>query len=94
LRPPNGFESAGDDFNPDDHEHLLLAEGGPHAGDIANRYVPESGPLRGQVINSAVSLDGGAAIRGKALPFHEAADDYATQPSGEGGGRLACGVIE
>ncbi len=90
-----GHESAGGHFNPMNVPHGYLAEGGPHAGDMPNQYVPADGILRAQVFNSAVSLEGGgAAIKGKALMIHANPDDYAGQPSGNAGKRLACAVIE
>jgi superoxide dismutase, Cu-Zn family len=90
-----GHESAGGHFNPTDAKHGYMAEGGPHAGDMPNQYVPADGTLRAQVFNSAVTLEGGdAAIKGRALMIHEKADDYEGQPSGNAGKRLACAVIE
>lgn len=87
-------ESAGGHYNPSDTAHGYLAEGGPHAGDMPNQYVGEDGTLRAQVFNSMVSLDGDNAIRGRALMVHAGADDYTSQPSGDAGARLACGIVE
>jgi superoxide dismutase, Cu-Zn family len=95
CNPEDGFESAGGHFNPDDSAHGYLADGGPHAGDMPNQFVPENGVLFSQVFNSMVSLDGEQpSIRGRALVFHAAPDDYESQPSGNAGDRLACAVIE
>ncbi len=87
-------ESAGGHYNPTDAAHGYLAEGGPHAGDMPNQYVPNDGVLRAQVFNSMISLDGENAVRGRALMVHGGADDYASQPSGDAGERLACAVVE
>jgi superoxide dismutase, Cu-Zn family len=92
--PGDAFESAGGHFNPEGRDHGYLVEGGPHAGDMPNQFVPENGVLRAQVFNHMVSLDSDAAIRGRTLVFHSLPDDYETQPSGDAGDRLACGVIE
>lgn len=90
-----GHDSAGGHFNPTSKEHGYLVEGGPHAGDMPNQYVGADGILRAQVFNSAVKLDKGeTGILGRALMIHAKADDYQTQPSGDAGARLACGVIE
>jgi superoxide dismutase, Cu-Zn family len=92
--PEGGFESAGGHYNPDDSQHGYLVEGGPHAGDMPNQYVPADGPVRSQVFNPNVTLGGDAGIRGRALMIHAQPDDYESQPSGAAGDRLACAVIE
>ncbi len=90
-----GHDSAGGHFNPSAREHGFKSAGGPHAGDMPNQYVGADGVLRAEVFNAAVSLDDGeAGIAGRALMIHAKADDYASQPSGNAGERLACGVIE
>lgn len=93
--PEVDHESAGGHFNPGDADHGYHVDGGPHAGDMPNQYVPADGVLRANVFNSFVSLDGGEnAIRGRALMIHAEADDYESQPSGDAGDRIACGRIE
>ncbi len=88
-------DSAGGHFNPDGSDHGYLVEGGPHAGDMPNQYVPADGTLRAEVFNSFVTLDeGDNAIRGRALMVHAGTDDYQSQPSGDAGARVACAVIE
>ncbi len=91
----SGHESAGGHFNPTDKKHGYLSEGGPHAGDMPNQYVTADGILRAQVFNGGVELNRGkTGILGRALMIHAKADDYESQPSGNAGQRLACGVIE
>jgi Cu-Zn family superoxide dismutase len=88
-------ESAGKHFNPTNAEHGLLAAKGPHAGDMPNQYVGQDGVLRAQVFDSMVTLDGKKdGIRGRALMIHADSDDYRSQPAGDAGERLACGVVE
>ncbi|WP_439816404.1 superoxide dismutase family protein [Zavarzinia sp. CC-PAN008] len=91
------FESAGGHFNPGDHAHGFTAQNGPHAGDMPNLVVPDSGALKVQVLNTAVALDssdhGLMDSDGAALVIHDARDDYATQPTGDAGGRFACAAI-
>lgn len=90
-----GHESAGGHFNPGSNEHGYMVEGGPHAGDMPNQYVPADGTLRAEVFNQALTLaEGDAGIVGRALMVHADADDYKSQPAGNAGDRLACAVIE
>ena len=93
------FTSAGGHYNPDGSEHGFMVEGGPHAGDFPNIHVPEGGELTIEHVNDRVSLEEGAegALRdddGSAIIIHANADDYESQPSGDAGDRIACGVIE
>ena len=95
CQPP--FESAGPHFNPAGRQHGLRNLNGPHAGDLPNVYVPESGNLRTDVFVTSVSLQPGQAslldADGSALMLHAFADDYVTDPSGGSGARIACGVV-
>lgn len=88
------FKSAGDHFNPGDHQHGLMGADGPHAGDMPNIPVDAEGKARAQVLNTMVKLEGENAIRGKALVVHAKADDNRSQPAGGAGDRIACAVIE
>jgi Cu-Zn family superoxide dismutase len=93
------FTSAGGHYNPDGSEHGYNVEGGPHAGDMPNIHVPEGGALTVEYVNERVSLEEGAegALSdedGSAIVIHANADDYESQPSGDAGDRIACGVIE
>ena len=93
CEPP--FASAGGHFNPDAAEHGFLPEAGPHAGDMTNVIVGQDGAVAVELLDSFLTLgtdlfdDDGAAIVIHAMP-----DDYASQPSGNAGDRIACGVIE
>lgn len=93
---PPTFESAGGHFNPANREHGYLAAKGPHAGDLPNIHVA-SAPLRLEVFVEGVRLDSGPSMLldsdGGALVIHGGADDYQSEPSGDAGKRLACGVI-
>ena len=88
------FKSAGGHYNPTDAKHGFAAEEGMHAGDMPNIHVPDSGTLEIEVLNVHLSLneelfdDDGAAI-----VIHEGPDDYVTDPAGDAGPRIACGVI-
>lgn len=91
------FTSAGGHFNPDDADHGFHGAAGPHAGDMPNLWVGEDGRGRVEVINERVRLDDGprGLFRkgGTALVIHAGPDDYASQPAGAAGPRIACGVI-
>jgi Cu-Zn family superoxide dismutase len=93
--PP--FESAGGHFNPEGKKHGKDNPAGPHAGDLPNIDVPDSGRVKLQVAVKGVSIDGGPGALldgdGAALVVHEGVDDYKTDPAGNAGKRLACGVI-
>jgi Cu-Zn family superoxide dismutase len=97
CEPP--FTSAGGHFNPGGKKHGMLAAEGQHAGDMPNLHIPASGELVVEVLNSAVTLEKGKANslfgpQGTALVIHAGKDDYKTDPAGDAGGRIACGVVE
>jgi superoxide dismutase, Cu-Zn family len=92
------FEAAGGHFAPEGDPHGILTEGGEHAGDLLNIYVPPSGHVIVERLAREVTLEQGASASllggdGTALVVHERPDDYATQPAGDAGTRIACGVI-
>jgi Cu-Zn family superoxide dismutase len=95
CEPP--FTSAGDHFNPDGKQHGYLAPQGQHAGDLPNIHVPESGAVKIDMLAPQVTLKDGqnrlADADGATLMIHAKPDDYQSQPSGEAGDRIACGVI-
>lgn len=92
------FASAGGHFNPATRSHGFRNAAGPHAGDLPNIHVPESGALRVEVVSTAASLGPGQGTLGdadgSAIVIHALADDYQTDPAGASGARIACGVIE
>jgi Cu-Zn family superoxide dismutase len=62
---------------------------------MPNQYVPADRTLRAQMFNSQIVLDEAEnGTRGRALMIHGGTEDYASQPSGDAGDRLACAVIE
>jgi superoxide dismutase, Cu-Zn family len=97
--PPGDFTSAGGHFNPEGRDHGFEVEGGPHAGDLPNLHVPETGEVRVELINAMVTLEEGQRNSllggdGTAFVIHAEADDYESQPAGDAGARIVCGVIE
>jgi len=92
------FESAGGHFNPAGRQHGLENPAGPHAGDLPNIVVPESGRLALDLTTPRVTLDSATSTGvfdadGTALIVHAMADDQRTDPSGNSGARIACAVI-
>lgn len=93
CEPPD-FKSAGGHFNPEEDKHGLENPAGPHAGDMPNIHVPETGKLRIEVLNQMVHLSQGLFDPdGAAIVIHQGGDDYRTDPAGAAGPRIACGVI-
>lgn len=87
--------SAGGHFNPAQQPHGRAGRGPHHGGDMDNIVADGSGVARVDVRALGVSLGGGATdIGGRAVVVHAAPDDYATQPAGNAGARVACGVIK
>jgi len=95
CEPP--FESAGGHFNPGKKAHGVLDLGGSHAGDLPNVVVPAGGKLEFELFVPGLTLAAGPSsvldADGTALVIHAKADDYRTQPAGDSGDRIACGVI-
>jgi Cu-Zn family superoxide dismutase len=97
CEPP--FTSAGGHFNPDNKKHGLMAAQGHHAGDMPNLHIPPGGELVVEVLNASVTLakdkpNSLFGANGTALVIHAGKDDYTTDPTGEAGGRIVCGVVQ
>ena len=92
------FKSAGGHFNPANKHHGLQNPEGPHAGDIANFKADAKGNAMATLTAAGVTLgDGPNSVftgGGTALVVHAKADDGKTDPSGNSGDRVACGVIQ
>ena len=96
CEPP--FESAGGHYNPAEHQHGFLDPNGEHNGDLPNITVRSDGTASAETVAWMVTLRGGDAPLldddGSALVIHSGVDDYRTDPTGNAGPRLACGVVE
>jgi Cu-Zn family superoxide dismutase len=96
---PPDFKSAGPHFNPTHKKHGLENPEGHHAGDMMNFMVKSNGTAKTTIKNDAVVLGDGSqpnslfANGGTALVIHAKADDMKTDPAGNAGDRIACGVI-
>lgn len=91
------FKSAGGHLNPAGHTHGSLSEGGKHLGDMPNLTVGANGTG-----SADVDLEGRAGLvleqifdaDGTAVVIHAGPDDYRSDPAGDAGPRIACGVLK
>lgn len=91
------FESAGAHLNPEGKQHGLKNPLGPHQGDMNNVTVGKDGRLKTTVTNARVTIGTGPTSlsrTGGALVIHAKPDDMKSDPAGNAGDRIACGVIE
>jgi Cu-Zn family superoxide dismutase len=87
------FTSAGPHWNPAGKKHGFNNPAGPHGGDLPNVTVAANGVLQEAVTLPGASFASLLDADGAALVIHARADDYVTDPSGNSGDRIACGVI-
>ena len=80
-------------FNPTHKQHGAPDASDRHAGDLGNIEADASGKAHLEWTDKVMKLSGADSIVGHAVIVHEKADDLKTQPTGNAGGRLACGVI-
>ena len=87
------FASAGGHWNPTNMKHGSMNPQGPHEGDMPNLMVGADGRGTLTAKLAGASFDGLMDADGAAMVVHAGADDLMTDPSGNSGGRLACGVL-
>jgi len=88
------FKSAGGHFNPAGVPHGGPADGERHLGDLGNIVVGEDGIGRLEVSSEQITVEAGDhSVVGRAVVLHAKEDDLVSQPTGDAGSRLACGVI-
>jgi Cu-Zn family superoxide dismutase len=91
---PDG-SSAGGHFNPATKNHGSPHAPEHHAGDLGNLWVDEQGEGHHVLLMPDLSVqDGPGSVRGRAIIMHASVDDLVTQPTGNAGGRIGCGVIQ
>jgi superoxide dismutase, Cu-Zn family len=87
-------KSAGGHFNPSGAEHAGPMDEKHHAGDLGNIEVKADGTGDLTITSTMLTVkEGPNSVVGRSVIFHEKADDLKTQPTGNAGGRLACGVV-
>jgi superoxide dismutase, Cu-Zn family len=87
--------SAGGHFNPHDHPHGAPSVGEHHAGDLGNIVAGEDGRATHRMTVDFLTVSPGeASVVGRSVIVHAQADDLESQPTGDAGGRVACGIIE
>ena len=87
------FTSAGGHFNPMSQPHGAPQASARHVGDLGNVEAGADGVATLDWTDAHLAFDGHHAVVGRAVIVHAKADDLKTQPTGDAGGRLACGVI-
>jgi Cu-Zn family superoxide dismutase len=96
CEPPD-FKSAGPHFNPENKKHGLQNPDGPHAGDMPNFTVTSKGTAKATIVNKNVTFGSDShslfSNGGTAIMVHAKGDDGMTDPSGNSGDRIACGVV-
>jgi Cu-Zn family superoxide dismutase len=92
---PPSFASAGPHFSLRRDRHGFLHQAGAHEGDLPNLRVPESGAVEVEIVAAGAMLNDSGLLDadGASVVVHAGADDYETDPSGNSGARIACGVI-
>jgi len=96
--PKAGFASAGPHFSSDPTKmHGFFAQHSPHSGDLPNEFAAADGTLHASVVSNAFSIGNGKKSifdrDGASIVVHVRGDDYISQPAGNSGDRVACGVI-
>ncbi|MFD1413463.1 superoxide dismutase family protein [Oceanobacillus jeddahense] len=91
------FSSSGNHFNPEGKDHGLLRTDGPHIGDLPNIEADASGNVQEELIIADATLKQGKnsliANNGTSLIIHDGVDDGMSQPAGNSGDRIVCGVL-
>lgn len=85
--------AAGAHFDPTTKPHGAPTSDERHVGDLGNVEADKDGNARVDYVDAVLKLEGPTSILGRAVIVHEKEDDLKTQPTGNAGGRLACGVI-
>jgi superoxide dismutase, Cu-Zn family len=91
---PTGFKSAGGHLNPDKKKHGILTAEGQHEGDLPNLYVGANGMVQFDFFAHGLKLKDLQDADGSAVVVHATADDYKTDPAGNAGDRIACGIVQ
>lgn len=87
--------SAGGHFNPTAAPHGAVSDAKSHVGDFGNIVADKEGRAAISIIKPAATLkDGPSSLVGHSIIVHAKADDLHSQPAGDAGGRIACGIVQ
>jgi Cu-Zn family superoxide dismutase len=89
---PDGM-SAGGHYNPEGKQHGAPMDMMRHEGDMGNIEADHAGKAHLEYVDKMLSFDGPHSILGRSVILHKGEDDFKTQPTGNSGARIACGVI-
>jgi superoxide dismutase, Cu-Zn family len=85
--------SAGGHFNPAGMNHGAPMDMSRHAGDMGNIEADDAGKAHLEYVDRVIAFEGAASVIGRSMIVHKSEDDLKTQPTGNAGPRVACGVI-
>jgi superoxide dismutase, Cu-Zn family len=88
------FQTAGGHLNPDKKKHGVLVAEGKHEGDLPNLHVGADGKVQFDHFAHGLKMKDLQDTDGAAVVVHASADDYKTDPAGNAGDRIACGVVQ
>lgn len=88
------FKSAGGHYNPHEKNHAGPAASEKHFGDLGNLVANAQGEARTEVVIKTKNQEAMKKVIGKAVIVHAKADDLFSQPTGDAGDRMACGIIQ
>lgn len=91
--PAGGYAAAGSHLNPTNKQHGLNNPQGPHAGDLPSISIGADGKGTLRATNDRVTLESLFDADGSAILIHANADDNVSQPAGNSGAKIACGVL-
>jgi Cu-Zn family superoxide dismutase len=91
--PARDGSSAGGHFNPAEQKQAGRQEAERHAGDLGNVEAGPDGKVAHEFLDALLRLEERTGIAGRSVIVHAQADDLQTQPAGNAGGRMACGVV-
>jgi len=89
---PDGTSAKGH-FNPESKSHGAPMDMTRHEGDLGNIIADSNGNAHLEYIDKSIMLNGNHSILGRSIIVHKSEDDFKTQPTGNAGARVACGVI-